>query len=149
MRGERHHRYIDGRYVPPDNDYITVLAQDHQRAHNGRVKEHILIMEKINGGPLPDGAEVHHIDGNRKNNDPSNLVLCSDRKEHMILERKQKRMAEFGTLDIKRCPECEVVKRLDDFHNNRNSWDGKTNVCKECSCERTRRYNREVLGYGN
>jgi hypothetical protein len=144
MSGERHQNYTNGRYVPPNNDYITLLMPDHPRSSNGRVKEHIVIMEKLNGGSLPGGAEVHHKDGNRKNNDPSNLMLCSGRQEHMIIERKQKRIAEFGTLDVKRCISCKEVKHLDQYSKNWRSWDTKTNECKECACERTRAYQRKI-----
>lgn len=47
MRGSNHQNYSGGRYEPQNNDYITVLDPDHPRAYNGRVKEHILIMEKL------------------------------------------------------------------------------------------------------
>lgn len=42
-------------------------------------------------GPIPDGYDVHHIDGNALNNEPSNLMVLS-KKEHMqhhANERKQ------------------------------------------------------------
>lgn len=33
---------------------------------------------------IRDGADIHHVDGNRANNDPSNLVLI-DGADHMML----------------------------------------------------------------
>jgi hypothetical protein len=43
---------------------------------NGReYKEHRLVMERVLGRPLKAGENVHHLDGNKANNDPSNLEL--------------------------------------------------------------------------
>jgi hypothetical protein len=39
------------------------------------VAEHRLVMERVLGVPLPKGSTVHHRDGNKLNNDPSNLEL--------------------------------------------------------------------------
>ncbi len=49
-------------------------------------KEHILIMEKSIGRKLKTGELVHHIDGNKKNNNIENLFLCRDKKEHHKIE---------------------------------------------------------------
>lgn len=38
-------------------------------------KEHRLIMEKMIGRPLRANENVHHLDGDKANNDPSNLEL--------------------------------------------------------------------------
>lgn len=39
-------------------------------------------------GPIPEGWHVHHIDGNRKNNDPKNLIALSPEEHyHVHLER--------------------------------------------------------------
>lgn len=46
--------------------------------HNGRqVHEHRVVMESIIGRPLVRPEHVHHIDGDKLNNAPGNLVLCS------------------------------------------------------------------------
>ena len=50
-------------------------------------KEHIYIMEKIIGRKLKKGECVHHIDGNRANNNVSNLKLMTI-GEHSALHRK-------------------------------------------------------------
>lgn len=43
----------------------------------GYVYEHILIMEKELGRSLIKGEEVHHLDFDRSNNRPSNLIVLS------------------------------------------------------------------------
>ena len=51
-------------------------------------KEHRYLMEQKLGRTLTSDEVVHHIDGNRSNNDLSNLVVMS-RGEHSKLHRMQ------------------------------------------------------------
>ena len=53
-------------------------------------KAHDVVWEQTHGKPLPKGWIVHHIDGNGKNNDPSNLVAMP-REDHRTLHAKLKR----------------------------------------------------------
>jgi hypothetical protein len=39
---------------------------------------------------------------------------------------------EFDMTNNKRCPDCEQIKSVDDFHNNKRSHDGKAAYCKVC-----------------
>ena len=44
--------------------------------------EHRQIVETLLGRPLKDGEVVHHMDGNKRNNDPENLVVLPSQSEH-------------------------------------------------------------------
>lgn len=46
------------------------------------------IWEIANNKKIPSGYEIHHIDGNRKNNDPNNLKLVSI-EEHLEIHKQQ------------------------------------------------------------
>jgi hypothetical protein len=45
--------------------------------------EHRIVAEKMLGRPLRRGEIVHHIDENKHNNDPSNLMVITQR-QHML-----------------------------------------------------------------
>ena len=44
--------------------------------------EHRVVAEQILGRPLISGETVHHIDGNKRNNDPSNIRVFKSQREH-------------------------------------------------------------------
>lgn len=50
-----------------------------------------MIMENYTGKKIMVGEEVHHIDGNPKNNAIGNLHLCSNRKEHRQFHKRVRR----------------------------------------------------------
>lgn len=61
--------------------YIYERQKDHHFANStGYVFQHRLIYERYYGCSLLPRAIIHHIDGNRANNDISNLELSSQSK---------------------------------------------------------------------
>lgn len=82
--------------------YKVVYMPSHQRARsNGYVYEHILVMERRIGRPLTKEEVVHHVDGNKQNNDPNNLELFSNNTEHVKehwREREDKRYMVNGNM---------------------------------------------------
>lgn len=75
------------------------------RITNG-IPEHRAIAEHAIGKPLPPNAEVHHVDGDRSNNDPSNLVICQDRAYHMLIHLRTKAYNESGDANKRKCVYC-------------------------------------------
>jgi len=88
--------------------YEQILAKDHPRADSrGYVSEHILICEKSLGKFLPNAAVIHHIDGDVKNNNLSNLLVCQDREYHNLLHRREKALKACGHASWRKCKFCK------------------------------------------
>ena len=72
--------YGDANYTKPKKQYpakyIEVLATGHPNAKaNGMILEHRLVMSEMIGRPLMPGENVHHKNGDGKDNRPENLEL--------------------------------------------------------------------------
>ena len=56
---------------------------------NGQaITEHRIIVEEMLGRKLSSDEVVHHIDGNKWNNNPDNLMVVT-RKEHALIHREE------------------------------------------------------------
>lgn len=86
-RGEKHHSWAGGRLMRPDG-YVVVLVQESDPLYPmaqqkvGKVRyafEHRIVMARSLGRLLRSNETVHHLDGNRQNNDISNLQLRQGR----------------------------------------------------------------------
>jgi hypothetical protein len=54
----------------------------HPRSNHGYLKRSVIVLEEKLGRPLQDGEMVHHIDGDRGNDNPANLEITT-RSLHM------------------------------------------------------------------
>jgi len=64
--------------------YKKLLIPDHPRSDKkGYVFEHIVIVEAKICRMLKEKEVVHHVDGNKTNNNPNNLEIFPDNKTHI------------------------------------------------------------------
>lgn len=87
---------------------------DPTSTYTPEITAHRTIAKHALGKPLPEGAEVHHLDGNETNNDPSNLIICPNHAYHMLLERRGRAYRTCGHADWLKCKFC---KEYDDSKN--------------------------------
>ena len=100
---------------------------------SGCVPEHILVVERALGKVLRRSADVHHVDGDEKNNANTNLVVCQDRAYHKFLHVRTRIVKSGGDPNTQHlCSFCQQVKSRSDFHKSRQRQIGLQNACVEC-----------------
>ncbi len=84
VSGDKHHLWKGGKTVEA-NGYIAVYHPEYtgKKIRKNYVYEHRWNMEQHLGRKLEPGEEIHHIDGNRKNNKLDNLMLFKNKSEHL------------------------------------------------------------------
>lgn len=86
--------------VTPDGYRIVSLGDGAKKL------EHVAIAERAFGRPLPAGAIVHHVDVDRLNNEPSNLVICPSQKYHLLLHTRTAALYACGNPSWRKCRHC-------------------------------------------
>ena len=111
-------------------EYLCEFAPDHPRAtKEGNVRTHILVAERKLGRYLQSEECVHHIDENKYNNHPDNLMIFKTIADHSAFHKGVDAVCENGVwhcpnkrLDSKEiCPSCGI-----------NYKDAKAEVCIDC-----------------
>jgi hypothetical protein len=108
------------------NGYVVVEENNHHKTFdtgtgiNG-VYEHVLVAEDMLGRRLKEGEAVHHLDLNRSNNSPDNLLVMYNpshgklhawmNKHTIIPNEKQEERIKLG------CVRCKVCERPINFND--------------------------------
>lgn len=74
---------------------------------DGKRYIHVSLAEKALGRKLPEGAEVHHVNENKVDNRPENLVICPSRSYHGLLHQRTRALEMCGNANWRRCSYCQ------------------------------------------
>ena len=106
------------------------------------------IAERILGRPLPIDAIVHHVDEDRTNNSPSNLVILENRAEHAALHQRLRVLQAGGRPYLDQiCCTCSHIKPKEEFVPSRTSYTGRRSECKRCVANRALRARNRRRGW--
>ena len=83
-------RRTDGTFIDC-HGYVQVKTSSRPGAM-AYTSQHVIVAKEMLGRALLPGEIVHHIDGNKQNNQPENLHVCS-RSHHRIIHRSLESLA--------------------------------------------------------
>lgn len=118
------------------NGYVLIHMPDHPRAlsggESGYVYEHIVVAEKTIKRHLTNKECVHHLDLNRANNSPDNLIVVSE-KAHQRIHGWLRRGAPIaGTKHALKDEVKDIVKGTKRYAKLKNR-------CKQCGKQAKRK----------
>ncbi len=108
--------------------YEEIYLPSHPRAHkDGMVYKHILIAEEKLGRPLFRKECVHHIDHDRRNNHPDNLMIFATNRDHSIFHSAEKNNLKYSLVNEDGVFKCIIYK------------DTKQGIiCPKCGCRKSK-----------
>jgi DNA-binding Lrp family transcriptional regulator len=129
QRGEKNSCWKGGMRIN-EQGYVEIYMPNYAHTRpNGYVREHIYVAEQMIGRRLlffgvgdQRNEVVHHIDGNKQNNAPYNLLILTQ-KEHMKLHKATS----------KEIIDCILLKRIRQLENELAIKEGKRWQKEECS----------------
>lgn len=94
---------------PAAHGYVRIWSPTHPNATKiGYVLEHVFLAATALGRAVPKGVEVHHVNENKRDNRPENLVICQDHDYHALLHQRADALRATGDPRALRCCYCKL-----------------------------------------
>lgn len=135
-------RYVHGHgsRCTRKSPYAVARKDGHPKAgQSGFVREHVVVAERALGRLLPDNAEIHHVNGDGRDNRPSNLVVCENHAYHHLLHRRQRALHASGNANWLKCSICGTYDAPDRVRWDERYGTGKHFAGLGCKPKRNRR----------
>ena len=98
--------------------YVWVHFIEHPKANScGYIKRATIVAEGILGKPLPDKAVVHHVNGIKSDDAPTNILICENHAYHRLIHIRQKAFKECGDAKKRRCYICKKYDEIESLYN--------------------------------
>lgn len=125
---------VPGRSINKDGYAMVHIPEYHRSMTNGYVLEHIYIAETNTGIKLKSKNKVHHIDGNKLNNSPNNLVICEDDCYHQLIHLRSESLKATGNPNLLWCSGCKEYLTKESFtKDSKRKSRGCNCYCKKCN----------------
>jgi hypothetical protein len=116
--------------------------------HNGYAPDHLLIVETILGKLLPNGAHIHHVNGDPSDNRNKNLVICQNTGYHHFVHRRTRAYFTCGHADWRKCAYCKKYDEPSNLYVNENHHIAWHKRC-HADYEHSRRIKNHVIDFNN
>ena len=119
--------------------YVEVYAPGHPRAIRSYIKEHILVMEEALCRYILPTEVIHHIDNDKTNNHPSNLMLFTSNGEHIMYHTKLRAFDACGNYNWIKCHHCKNYDDPKNLHTYKNKKGVTVGYHNKCAAEYQRK----------
>lgn len=72
-----------------------------------KVREHVLVVERVLGRQLPKGPVIHHLNEVKTDNRHENLLVCQDEAYHQLIHRRTRAYDACGNANARQCQFCK------------------------------------------